>query len=206
MKIGIDLDGVLLDAYETIKNEYEEYKEKYPDRIAANNELVHSQDHTTILNGNLQDFSHFYELNLEHYYLHGNIQKGAREFIEKLKNEGHELVIITSRTSWDCEIKAGEENIKNMTREWVKKNNLLVDDIVFCKTGSKSKYCIDNNIDVMIDDHIKYVYEVSKIMPAVWFDVNENENAATFSSNYNVYKTHDFNLIFNIINYRLKVA
>lgn len=204
MKVGIDLDGVLLNAYDTIKNEFEEYKAKYPDRIVADNKLIVTSDHTTLLNGNLGDFVEFYKETYNHYYSQGLPVEGAREFIEKLRNEGHDVIIVTGRTSWEMEKLVGLETIKNMTREWVKKNNLLVSDIIFCEYPSKSKALIDNNVDVFIDDHIKYIYEASKIVPTIWFDVNEDESMATFTSNYKIYKTHDFNLMFNIINYRMK--
>ncbi|MCQ2749507.1 MAG: hypothetical protein MJ246_06020 [Clostridia bacterium] len=46
-------------------------------------------------------------------------------------------------------------------------NNLLVDDVIFCPGYCKSKPIVENNIDVMIDDHIKNVYETSKIIPTI---------------------------------------
>ena len=117
MRIGIDLDGVLLAAYDTIKEEYDKYKEKYPEMIAANNKLIVTSDHTTLLNGNVKDFGHFFDETYKHYYRYGMVQEGAREFIERLKNEGHQIYIVTSRTSWEYEEKAGLDNIKNWTRE-----------------------------------------------------------------------------------------
>ena len=69
----------------------------------------------------------------------------AREFIKKLKNLGHKIIIITART------KELHKDPYQLSCDWLRKNNIYFDElIVGCL--DKTQICIDKKIDVFIDD------------------------------------------------------
>ncbi len=97
------------------------------------------------------------------------------------------------------------ETIRKMdeyTEEWLKKNGIEYDEIL---TGSQSKIdtCLENNIDLMIEDKDKNVLEISKHIPVLCFDALHNRKIEC-SNIYRIYcwpdvlhyfeKTKDFDI------------
>ena len=53
-----------------------------------------------------------------------------------------------------------------ITIEWLKKNKIEYDELILADTvdpNIKAKTCIDNSINIMIDDSVKILLEVDKI-------------------------------------------
>lgn len=76
-------------------------------------------------------------------------RKGAREVLTKWREEGHEVIILTSRAEdWFV-------NPEKVTRDWLEKRRIPYDEIV---TGiefeKKGKYCKEHNISILIDDEV----------------------------------------------------
>ena len=69
----------------------------------------------------------------------------AVETINRLKEEGHKIVLITAR--WDFE----DTNVRKITEEWVKKQNIHYDTLVV-NAATKLEAAKENNVDVFIDD------------------------------------------------------
>ena len=59
--------------------------------------------------------------------------------------------------------------MKDMVNKWLLDNNIKYDKIVYTK-GSKLPYCIQNNIDIMIEDAPMNIKEISTKIPVLCFD------------------------------------
>lgn len=144
MKIGIDLDGVVLDTEKVFKNYAELYdiKELKRDSTVKPNE-IYIQDR--------YDWDEEEESNFLNKYLilgtkNANIMPGAKEVIEELRKDGHELIVITARG-------ADIEEMIDTAKELIEKSQLKFDKY-YWKVSNKAEICKKENIDVMIDDNI----------------------------------------------------
>ena len=95
MKIGIDLDGVVFDS----EKEFRVYSELYEVEVLKRNSIINSQEiafqkRYKWTQEEIEDFLNRYH---EKIVLESNFMPGAREVLNKLKKDGHELVVITAR-------------------------------------------------------------------------------------------------------------
>lgn len=77
----------------------------------------------------------------------------AKETLQKLKDRGHKITIITSRGIYD------ESHIK-ITKKRLKKDKMPFNEIYFTKEN-KLQICKDKQIDVMIDDTPSIIEKLS---------------------------------------------
>ena len=87
--------------------------------------------------------------------MNATAKDGAKEVINKLKAEGHKIVIITSRND-----EYFIEPYRN-SELWLKKQGIMYDKLIVNGTD-KAKECIENDIDVFIDDHTYFLDEVNQ--------------------------------------------
>ena len=150
MKIGIDIDNVISNFNDTLLNEY----------------LLHDKElrNSGIINKNAEyvrrgmfDWSEdeeitFYKNNIEKIVKKLGVIEGAKEYIDKLHDDGHIICIITGRDN-------GEHTEPyNMTKKWLEDNNIYYDDLILTDTydkRAKTKQCLEHNIDIMIDDSVR---------------------------------------------------
>lgn len=169
MKIGIDIDGVLTD--------FEKWQLDFGSKffIKYNKEIVNPEgyDSDIIFNVTKELDSLFWHNYLYEYAKKEPARKFAAEVIDKLKEEGYEIYIITARylTSRNDEI--GNE-MRNIVIHWLKENNINYDKIIF-SPEDKLNTCIDNNISIMIEDKVENINNISKIIPVVCFDASYNK-------------------------------
>ena len=77
------------------------------------------------------------------------VRKGAREALARWKEEGHEIVILTSRLpSWFA-------NPEKISRDWLEKRRIPYDELV-ADCQDKGKYCEEHHVDVLIYDRIEH--------------------------------------------------
>ena len=74
--------------------------------------------------------------------------------INKLKEDGHEIIIITAR--WP-----EPGGCSKVTTEWLEKYNIKYDEIIF-DSANKGKVTLDKKIDLFIDDSFINCQEVGK--------------------------------------------
>ena len=123
MKIGIDIDGVLIDddqyrldtmAKYCFENNLPriDYPYKYESKCKWNDETK-------------KDYRNQYYFE---YVKNAPIRRYASEVIKKLHDDGHKIVIITGRykTTEDSEI---GKKMRNDTEQWLNKNNIIYDKI-----------------------------------------------------------------------------
>ena len=91
----------------------------------------------------------FYYNNIQRIAMSLKPLKDSKEIIDKLKDDGNEIYIISSRDN-------GEYiNPEEMTREWLNKYEIYYDKLILTGKYEKGPVCKENKIDIMIDDSIK---------------------------------------------------
>lgn len=174
MRIGIDIDGVLTDI-EQWQLDYGSkfYFEKYGKEI-QNNE---GYETTEIFKVDSKLDDEFWTEYFKDYSINVDVRKLASEVIKKLKQDGNEIYIITARGSFlshSANVMLFEEN-KNIVLEWLKKNEIEYDKIIF-SPEDKLSICIENNIDVMIEDKVDNINKISSRIPVICFHAGYNKN------------------------------
>ncbi|MBS7020955.1 MAG: hypothetical protein KH135_03690 [Firmicutes bacterium] len=116
-------------------------------------------------------------------------RKFAQEVIAKLKKEGHQIYIITSRHLSTHLGKQGE-NMRTMIQNWLQKNHILYDGLYF----SKDKLIEIQNLqlDIMIEDSPKMIPIYSSVVPIFCYDCRYNrdlkcDNMTRVFSWYDIY-------------------
>ena len=149
MKIGIDLDGVVVDTYRhTIKF----YNSLFKSEI----DIEEFPAHTKMVKYLIGTYS-FKEEQAKKYWYDNMLQifseakplEGAAETINKLSQE-HEVYFISAREDLP--------GVREVTEKWLADNNIVVDNNLFLTQGSKGILAKDMGIDLFIEDaphHIK---------------------------------------------------
>ena len=147
MRIGIDIDNCISNFDDVLLEEYIKH-----DKELRNTGILNDKP----LNVTIGMFDWSKEENDDFYY--NNIQRiamslkplnNAKEVIDKLKADGNEIYIITSRDN-------GEYiNPEEMTREWLEKYDIYFDKLILTGRHEKGPVCKETNIDIMIEDSIK---------------------------------------------------
>lgn len=148
MKIGIDIDGVILD-YERILKTYGDlydFIELKKDGIVNRNEH-YLRNRYNWTEEERMDFVNRYFLELSKIT---PLVPGAKTIINKLKKEGNELIIISARGGMI-------EEMKDVALEKFEEENLTFNKY-YWKQEDKLEVAKRENIDVMIDDS----YDVCK--------------------------------------------
>ena len=145
MKIGIDIDGVILDFEGELRVQAELNDVKNLKRNSIVNEKeTFFQAKYEWSEDEVEDFiaRQFLKVSRE-----CNFKSGAIEVINLLKKEGHELIIISSRGGLIKEM-------KNIAEVRLAEKGLKFDKYFFV-AKDKAKICKEEDIDIMIDDYYK---------------------------------------------------
>lgn len=170
MRIGIDIDGVLTDFEKwQLDCGSKFYFENYGIEI-QNNEGYESTDVFHVDNKLDKQFWVEY---LYDYAKNEPARKYAGEVIEKLKKKGYEIYIITARYLTDREDELGE-TMRRIVINWLKDNDIKYDKIIF-SPEDKIEICKANNINIMIEDKVENINNISKIIPVICFHAAYNK-------------------------------
>ena len=151
MNIGIDLDGVVYNSEALLKCMAEFYDQQIGGSGVVNKEELLCQHR---YNWTIEQENEFLKLHLIDVLKKAPLKPMAKETLELLKKEGHNLFVITSRGN------IFEDEIK-VTKQRIKKDKLPVSQI-FYSASDKAKLCKELKIDVMIDDYYNNVIKVAK--------------------------------------------
>ena len=170
MRIGIDIDGVLIDI--------ERFVTEYGTKYCIENNLTYrvkldKYDSSKALGISKENEEKFWNNYLKKYVQESKPRAFAKEVIDMLKKQGYEIYIITARNEWGF---LGEDygKMKEYTEKWLKDNDIYYDKMIFTE-GSKVPYVIGNYIDVLIEDAPKNVKEVAKKIPVICYNNVYNE-------------------------------
>ena len=149
MNIGIDIDNVISNFDEELLKEYIKH-----DKELRNSGIINQN--AKYIRNDMFDWSEeedniFYKENIERIAKNLKVIEGVKEYIDKLKKDGHNIYIITGRDNGEY------SDPYNMTKEWLQENNIYYDKLIFTDAydkSQKSKECIKNNVEIMIDDSV----------------------------------------------------
>lgn len=163
MRIGIDVDNTITDTLPLLK----EYCKKYNEEVVKRNLPMNEEGFAA---GNLYDWTEeekqvFFKEKLREVFEQVPLKENVKKVIQKLKGEGDTIYIITARTK--C-----EEPYKT-TEEFLNKNKIPYDTLVIEK--DKKQYCINNNIDILLDDEPHNITSVSEVIPVIVFQAVHNK-------------------------------
>lgn len=138
MNIGIDMDNTICSTSEKIL----EYQEKFIKQEKINSDILWEDAlyKTKFLN-----------IYLERIYNEAKLKECAREVINNLKKQKNKIYIITARTGNYV------SDIYKITNNYLLRNEIVADGI-FINGKDKVDICINNNIDIMIEDS-RYNYD-----------------------------------------------
>ena len=199
MKIGIDIDGVLTDV-ERWQLDYGSkfYYERYQKEIVD----FEGYDTNQIFNVDDKLDEEFWREYFKEYSLNVEARKFANEVIDKLKQDGHQIYIITARGSFlshSADVMSIEEN-QQIVLNWLKNNHINYDKIIF-SPEDKLDICKENNIDLMIEDKVDNINKISKIIPVICFHAGYNKDC----KNSNIIRCYSWYDIYSKINKLAKV-
>ena len=150
MKIGIDIDNCISNFDDTLLKEY----------------LKHDKElrNTGIINGNAESIrrgmfdwtekeeNDFYNSNIENFAKKLKPLEDSSYYINKLMEDGHEIYIISGRNNGEY------TNPWKLTEKWLNKYSVVYDKLILTDTydkHAKTVACLENNVDLMIEDNIK---------------------------------------------------
>lgn len=151
MRIGIDIDNVISNFNEELLKEYIKH-----DKELRNTGIIN--ENPEYIGRGMFDWiedeeKSFYIDNIERIVKRLNVKDGAKEYIDKLKEDGHSIYIITGRDNGEY------SNPYNMTKEWLDNNFIYYDELILTNAYKNDKHgktekCLENHIDIMIDDSV----------------------------------------------------
>ena len=190
MRIGIDIDNTITDIEELLNEAAFNYAKQLGKEITEADRDKKIEDSKNDGNVYKKRYNFTYE-ELKHFL--GNIQEeitnnaeprsGAVETINKLRQQGHEIYIITAR---DNEF---HEDPYILSKVWLDKNNIEYDKLIV-NVRKKAPVCKNEKIDIFIDDQLNNCLEVSKEgIKTIRFtaDTNEYENIVNINNWNKVY-------------------
>ena len=147
MKIGIDLDGVVIDSETTFRT----YAEIFDIDVLKGNHLINKEEpkFQARYNWTNEQEKEF----IEKYFLivskESNLMSGFIGIYKLLKEQGHEFVVITARGGFVKEMK--DDAIRLL-----EENNIKFDKY-YWNVDDKLEICKNEKVDIMIDDDWKII-------------------------------------------------
>lgn len=187
MKIGVDLDGVTFDTEKLYRvcTELYEILDLKKNNIKDNHSLMFQQRY----NWSEAETKGFIDKYHEYIVRNANFMPGAKEVLRLLKEEGHELILITSRGN------NAEEKYIKITEEIFKENDFEVFDKYYWGITDKAKICKQENIDLMIDDYNENCLKIAKegiktiyLKDAPSYEIKDNEYIKTLYNWGEIYR------------------
>lgn len=164
MKIGIDLDGVVIDSEKTLKT----YTEIFDIDLLNGNHLINKEEpfFQSRYNWTAEQEQEF----IKKYFLtaskESNLMSGFIAVYNLLKKQGYEFIVITARGGFVKEMK--DDAIRLL------KENKVEFDKYYWQVEDKLEICKKENIDIMIDDNYHIIEKLAdnKIKTLYFRDTN----------------------------------
>lgn len=166
MKIGIDIDGVIMNSENVFRVKAELYDLLELHKQGQVNNLAWAQERYDWTGEQVKEFQDKYLLEASQ---EASLMAGAKEVIQLLQNQGHELIIITARGGYI-------EEMRHVIEDKFQEEGLTFAKY-YWKTIDKLQICKQENIDIMIDDRADICEEVAKaeIKTLYFRDVNREK-------------------------------
>ena len=174
MKIGVDVDGVLTHLSEYVKKYFTMYlkENNIPFKYNKAKERFYEQFNVT-----KYIETDFWDERIFHYSKNTVMMNNASKILKKLHNDGHTLTIITSRTHSSEQSEKGER-MRASLQKWFNKHDIYFDEIYYSnEIIGKVDLVKKSKIDVMIDDSVRNINEISEHVPVIIFKNPTNKKA-----------------------------
>ena len=162
LKIGLDLDGVVLDSETTFRT-YEEIFDIEKNRNTLIDREEPKFQHR--YNWSKEEEQEFIEKYMMEVSKNSELMSGFKKVYELLKGKV-EFIVITARGGFIKEMKDDAERVLNESN--------IVFDKYYWMQNDKQDICLKENIDIMIDDDYRIIEKVSgnKIKTLYFRDTN----------------------------------
>lgn len=152
MKIGIDLDGVVIDSETTFRT----YEEIFDIDVLKGNNLINKEEpkFQARYNWTSEQEKEFIEKYFMKVSKESNLMSGFIGIYNLLKEQGHEFIVITARGGFIKEMK--DDAIRLL-----EENNIKFDKYHW-QVEDKLKICKDEKVDLMIDDDWRIIKRLSE--------------------------------------------
>ena len=147
MRIGIDIDNCISNFDDTLLKEYLKH-----DKELRNTGIINESPEYLrkgMFDWTEEEEKSFYNANIEEFVKKLKPLEDSSYYIKKLKEDGHEIYIITGRNNGEY------TNPSELTKEWLAKYDIVYDRLIFTNAydkHAKTEVCLKNNIDLMIED------------------------------------------------------
>ena len=149
MKIGIDIDNVISSFDNELLKEYL----KHDKELRGTGIINENADY---IRQGMFDWSEdeelsFYKANIERIAKNLKPIKDTKHYIDKLKEDGNEIYIISGRDNNEY------TNPLQMTKDWLEKYSINYDKLILTNaydSHAKTEECKKNNIDIIIEDSV----------------------------------------------------
>lgn len=171
MRIGIDIDGVLTNI--------ERFIVDYGTKFCIENNLpieieTGYYDESKAFHWTEEQTLKFWNEYIVYYATKYPVRDFASEVIHKLKEEGHEIYIVTARNEYGLTDEYYGK-MRELVDAWLKDNDICYDKIIYTE-GSKLPYCVGNYVELLIEDNPEQVKNVAEKLPVFCFDNQYNKN------------------------------
>ena len=143
MNIGFDIDETLTNSEKYIKDLCLTFikKNQLPYKMVNPN----AQSASDMFDWSFEVFCKFWEDYGFIYEKNVPARNEASDVLNYLRNEGHTIYIVTSRFT---------NNTFERSKNWLIENNIPFDYLAV-DVKDKAQYCLDNNIQLFVDDSLK---------------------------------------------------
>ncbi|MGI6491125.1 MAG: hypothetical protein GX949_05425 [Peptococcaceae bacterium] len=160
MRVGVDIDGVLADSLSLWLKELNSYFNKSIEMPQTS-----LQDICVAYGIREEDLLAFMRERGSFFVTEPKPLPGAAHYLNEIK-KNHDIFIVSAR----------DEAFGKETREWLSKHNLPYDEILLLGDHDKTGACLDNGLNVMIDDMLRISVEVSSAgVPVLLMDAPYNQ-------------------------------
>lgn len=192
MNIGIDIDGVLTDI--------ERFEIDYGSKFCIEEEIPINIDVSKYLEIDRLGWSDkqaekFWNKFLVKYVTESNARVFSAEIIKKLQENGYKIYIITARNEYGMP-KKYYGKMQKLTKKWLKNQNIKYNKLIFAQDKDKIKQCLENNIDIMIEDCPNNILDISNKIKVIKYDCQYNKNV----QGDNIITAYSWYHIYDIIN------
>jgi len=161
MRIGIDIDNTLTEVQDKLNKAAFEYAIQLGKNIDNyDNPMENIKNNRDTYKKKFQftyeELKYFLKEIQENITNNATPRENAKEVIDKLKEDGHEIYIITAR---DSEF---HDDPYKLSKDWLDKNKIYYDKLIV-NTREKSSVCKKEKIDLFIDDQLNNCLSVANV-------------------------------------------
>lgn len=194
MNIGIDIDGVLTDIHEfNLRYAPPFFKRKY-DREVVDEAPYDIRD---IFACPDKEWLAYWKRYLLKYSTAEPAREGASEFTEKLRADGHEVIIISKRVFSAKKGLIGKI-MRTLVKSWLKRNGIWHREAIFCVHDDpdiKREVCLEKDVRILIDDEPENIRSVATVAKVLCFDTTYNREC----EGENIFRVTNFDEAYQLI-------